>query len=136
VAVVVALLALGVANIVTHARPPEVEDGVLWGSGPNGITAVDLAADSPAANAGIQRGDVLLAVNGAPVQNQADIAEIQRRGHEGTRLTYTLARLGTRQFIEVALVPAPQTGSMYYVLAGVGLFALLVGAAVRLRRPH
>src|SRR4029077_1829579 len=38
--------------------------------------------------------------------------------------------------IDVALAASPQTGSMYYVLAAVGLFTLLVGASVRLKRPR
>ena len=75
VAVVLSLVVLGIANIVTHARPHDVEDGVLWGAGTDGITAVDIAEGSPAADAGIERGDVLLAVNGTPVQSQADIAK-------------------------------------------------------------
>ena len=136
VVVVVSLVALGVANIVTHARPHAVEDGALWGSGADGMTAVEVAVGSPAAAAGIQRGDVLLAVNGSPVQTKADVDEFQRRAHAGTELSYTLARLGTRQFLQVALVPTPETSSLYYVLAAVGLFTLLVGASVRLRRPH
>src|SRR5207248_8978802 len=60
----------------------------------------------------------------------------QRRSHEGPRLSYTLLRLGTRQGLDVSLAPAPQKSSMYFVLAAVGLFTLLVGAAVRLRRPR
>src|SRR5207237_882274 len=54
----------------------------------------------------------------------------------GTRLTYTLIRLGARQALDVSLAPAPQGSSMYFVLAAVGLFTLFVGASVRLRRPH
>ena len=45
----------------------------------------------PARRAGIERGDVLLAVNGAPVETPADVVEYQHRGREGTRLAYTLA---------------------------------------------
>ena len=56
--------------------------------------------------------------------------------HAGTRLSYTLLRLGTRQALEVSLAPAPRGNSMYFVLAAVGLFTLLVGASVRLRRPR
>src|SRR4029077_19814704 len=58
------------------------------------------------------------------------------RGHEGTRLVYTLLRAGARQPLELALAPAPRGNSMYFVLAAVGLFTLLVGASVRLRRPR
>ena len=50
--------------------------------------------------------------------------------------TYTLLRLGTRELLQVQLAPIPQGNSvLYFVLAAVGIFALLVGALVRLRRP-
>jgi len=135
-AAVVFLAVLGIANIATHGQWHEVEDGVFWGARPEGIVAVEVASGSPAARSGIERGDLLLAVNGSPVQTRADVIEFQHAAHEGTRLTYTLVRLGTRQVIVVALAPAPQASSMYYVLAAVGLFTLLVGAAVRLKRPR
>src|SRR5947208_14733076 len=38
--------------------------------------------------------------------------------------------------MQLVLAAAPQASSMYYVLAAVGLFTLLVGASVRLRRPR
>src|SRR5262250_665749 len=67
--VVVCLTVLGVANIGLRARWHEVEDGVLWGARAEGVTALDVAAGSPAVAAGIQRGDVLLAVDGSPVES-------------------------------------------------------------------
>jgi PAS domain S-box-containing protein len=94
-----------------------------------------VAGGSPAASAGIQRGDVILAINGAPIERRAEVEEYQRRGSEGTRLSYTLARLGTRQAVDVSLALVPHSSSMYFVLAAVGLVTLLVGGAVRLRRP-
>jgi hypothetical protein len=136
VAVVGVLIVLGVANIQMRARWHEVEDGVLWTARAEGVVAGEIAPGSAAAGAGIQRGDVLLAVNGSPVQTPADVVEFQHRGVAGTRLTYTLVRLGTRQAREVSLAPTPQGTSMYYVLAAVGFFTLLVGASVRLRRPR
>src|SRR4051794_33280271 len=63
VAVVVVLVALGVANVVMRAQWHEVEDGVLWGARSEGVTALDIAAGSPAAHAGIEQGDLLIAVN-------------------------------------------------------------------------
>jgi PAS domain S-box-containing protein len=130
------LLVLGAANIGTRARWHEVEDGVLWGARAEGVTALEIARGSAAAAAGIQRGDVLLAVNGSPVVTPADVVEFQHSGQEGTRLKYTLLRLGTQQALEVALAPTPRGSSMYFVLAAVGLFTLIVGASVRLRRPR
>jgi two-component system NtrC family sensor kinase len=136
VAVVIVLVILGIANVAMYSRWHEVEDGVLWSARAEGVTASDVVAGSAAAAAGIERGDVLLAVNGAPVMSPAEVIEYQHRSHAGTRLAYTLLRLGTRQGLEVSLAPAPRGGSLYFVLAAVGLFTLLVGASVRLRRPR
>ena len=134
-AVVVVLLGLGIANIAMRTRVLEVEDGVLWGAQPEGVTALEVAEGSPGARAGVQRGDIVLAVNGQLVETPADVIEHQQGGRDGTTLGYTLVRLGARQALEVSLAPASRPGSMYFVLASVGLFTLLVGASVRLRRP-
>jgi two-component system NtrC family sensor kinase len=136
VTVVIVLIALALANVALYPRWHEVEDGALWTPRPEGVTAGEVVPGSPAAAAGIERGDVLLAVNGSPVQTPADVIEYQHRSHEGTSLVYTMLRLGTRQGMEVALAPAPRGSPMYFVLAAVGLFTLLVGASVRLRRPR
>src|SRR5215470_13389187 len=129
------LLVLGVANIALRAQSHQVEDGVLWADRAEGVTVAEIADRSPAARGGLQRGDVLLAVNGVPVERRADVVEYQHRGSAGTTLSYTVVRLGTRQVLQVELAPGPQGSSMYFVLAAVGLFTLLVGASVRLRRP-
>ncbi len=136
IAIVVALATLGIANVALYSRWHEVEDGVLWGARAEGVTALEVAADSAAAIAGVQRGDVLLAVNGVAVDAPADVLEFQHRARPGARLSYSLLRLGTREALTVALAPAPRGSSIYFVLAAVGLFTLLVGASVRLRRPE
>src|SRR5580765_5214715 len=71
-AVVVTLVFLGAANIIVRAQWHEVEDGVLWGARSEGVTAVDVAPGSSADLAGVRPGDILLAVNGTPVQVPAD----------------------------------------------------------------
>src|SRR3954469_14323684 len=134
-AVVGMLVVLGVANIALRAQWHQVEDGVLWADRAEGVTVAEIADGSAAAHAGLQRGDVLVAVNGSPIEREADVIEHQHRAVSGTRLSYTIVRLGTRQALQVELAPSPQGSSMYFVLAAVGLFPLLVGAAVRLRRP-
>src|SRR5206468_12449049 len=91
---------------------------------------------SAGAAAGILRGDVLAALDGSPIQSPADVVDFEHRSRAGTRLTYSLLRLGARQALDVSLVPVPQGSSLYFVLAGVGLFTLVVGALVRLRRPN
>src|SRR5438128_10973742 len=90
VTVVALLVALGIANVAMYSRWHEVEDGVLWGSRAEGVTAVDIARGSAAATAGIQRGDVLIAINGSPIETPADVVDSQHRSGEGTRLAYAL----------------------------------------------
>src|SRR4051794_9544886 len=130
------LIALGIANIAMRARWHEVEDGVLWGSRAEGLTAIEVARNSSAAAAGVRQGDLLIAIDGQPVDKPADVIEYQHRAHEGTRLSYTLVRLGTKQALDLSLAAASKPSSLYFVLAAVGLFTLIVCASVRLRRPY
>src|SRR3954447_19902413 len=134
-AVVAVLLVLGLANIAMRAQSHQVEDGVLWQARPEGVTAAEVAANSPGDAAGIVRGDLLIAINGTPVESRADFLPLEYRSPAGTRLSYTIVRLGAQQALDIALAPMPRSSPMYFVLAAVGLFTLLVGASVRLRRP-
>src|SRR5918995_2788162 len=70
---VATLLALGAANIALRASWNEVEDGVLWKSGPLGVTAAEIAPRTPATRAGIRPRDVLIAIDGHPVEQPADV---------------------------------------------------------------
>src|SRR2546422_888470 len=77
VIVIAGLAALGVANVATYSRWHEVEGGVFWGARAGGVPAIGVARGSPAATAGILPGDVLIAVNGAPIRAPADVVEYQ-----------------------------------------------------------
>ena len=135
VAVVSILIGLGIANVVMRARWHEVEDGVLWTPRTEGVAATEVATGSAGERAGIRVGDVLVAIDGVPIEAPADVVEHSHRSREGSRLAYTLVRLGSRETLTVSLVPLFVSRVMYFVLAAVGLFTLLVGASVRLRRP-
>src|SRR5437660_1216471 len=101
--VVAVLVVLGVANIVQRAEWRQVEDGVFWADRAEGVTAADIAVGSPASSAGIREGDVLLAVNGAPVQTRADVLKAVNDSSVGTRLNYSIVRLGAQQAVGVSL---------------------------------
>src|SRR5207302_3117331 len=107
VAVVILLMVLGAANIEMRARWHEVEDGVLWAAHAEGVVATEIATGSAAAAAGIERGDVLIAIDGASIETPADVVEHDHRGVAGTPLNYPLLRPGTRQALEISLAPAP-----------------------------
>ncbi len=138
VVVVSALLCLGVANITARATWQEVEDGVLWSSTPDGAVVDEVAIGSPADRVGLERGDLLLAVDDRPIQSAADVFEVLHdAGSDQRTLRYTVLRLGTREVLDLRLAPVPNgPGALYFVLAAVGVFTLLVGGAVRLRRPR
>ncbi len=135
--VVGALLCLGIANISARATWHAVEDGVLWTAQPEGVVAADVAPGTAAAAVGIRRGDLLLAIDDRPVQQVSDIEDVLRGAVDGQTARYTVLRLGTREVVDVRIAPIP-TGprAVYFFLASVGIFTLLVGGAVRLRRPR
>ena len=136
IATALLLLGMGIANIIQRATTDEVEDGVLWLERSAGVVASEVARGSAAARAGVRPGDVLLAIDSSPVTQRSQVISLQFNAAAGDRHTYTLLRLGTREVAEVTLAPIPSgPGGLYYVLAAVGIFTLLVGAAVRTRRP-
>jgi PAS domain S-box-containing protein len=136
VMVVAALLCLAVLNIHQRATWSEVEDGVLWRVTGGAVVAAEIAPQTAGARAGIQRGDILLAIDGHEVVDVHDVVEILHASRPGAPLRYLVARASTRQqpTLEVQPIPSSPRG-MYFALAAVGIFSLLVGASVRLRRP-
>ncbi|HXW06352.1 MAG TPA: ATP-binding protein [Vicinamibacterales bacterium] len=136
-AVVVGLLCLAVVNISVRASWYEMEDGVYWVSNGRDVIAEIVADGSPAARAGIVPGDKLIAIDGRPVESPADVVAALHRSSRGTVLPYVMVRQQTQQFLELPLQPMPAGArGLYFVLAAVGIFSLLVGASVRLRRPE
>jgi PAS domain S-box-containing protein len=135
--VVALLLCLGVANMVTRANFREAEDGVLWVQAPEGVVASDIAEGTPAAAVGLSRGDVLLAIDDQPIQEVADVVRALHASPAGTAARYTVLRLGAREVVDLQVAPIPSgERPFYFLLASIGIFTLLVGGAVRLRRPR
>jgi len=133
---VVTLLGLGAANVALRASWNEVEDGVLWVSGPQGVTAAEIDDRSPARRAGVRKGDVLISIDNTAIVSPADVLHVLHQGEDGTLLRYTILRLGSREVRDIALSPVPKgSNALYYILATIGMFTLIVGAGVRLRRP-
>jgi two-component system, NtrC family, sensor kinase len=135
--VVVALLCLAAANIYVRATWSEPEDGVLWTATAEGVVvAKEVAADSPGARAQLRAGDVLEAIDGKPVEAPADVTTVLHRAATGDALKYTILRTSTPEMLTVTVAPIPSGArGLYYVLASVGIFSLIVGAGVRFRRP-
>src|SRR5688572_28672072 len=135
--IVAALLLLAGLNIAQRLSWREVEDGVLWKTGAGGeVVAAEIAPATAAHRAGLERGDVLLMIDGQIVERVEDVVGRLHGARPGERLRYTVLRVQARQQAEIEVAPVPSSPlGLYFSLAAVGIFSLLVGASVRLRRP-
>ena len=136
VGVVAALVFLATANAVVVSNWSEVEDGVLWVEGAEGVLAEDVEIGSTGDSAGIEIGDILLSINDQPIESHADVLRFLHSEDDRSQLNYVLLRgpsqqLHTVEFERVSTVALP----VYLSVAAVGLFGLLVGTLVRIRRP-
>ena len=79
-----------------------------------GAEVVSVNPDSPAAKAGVQLGDVVVAVDGRPVKDATDLTTGLAQHQPGERAELTLYRKGQKQVVTVALGEferADQTGN-------------------------
>ncbi len=136
-AIAIALVCLAVLNVALFHRfnAEEREDGVLWQPRGADVVAAEVAPNSAAERAGIRAGDVLLAIDQQEVRSRADVTA-HLHAASGP-VTYQLLRESERSVVPLVLQPLPSVNhALYYApLAAVGIFTLIVGASVRLRRP-
>ena len=132
------LLLLAGLNIAQRLSWRELEDGVLWKMGAGGdVVAAEIAPGTAAANAGVERGDALLMIDGQIVERVEDVTARLHAAKDGDRLRYTVLRMRAQQHADIDVLPVPSSPlALYLSLAAVGIFSLLVGASVRLRRPE
>ena len=135
--VVAVLGCLALANVAVQATWRAVADGVRWEQRPEGLVAETVEPGTAGARAGLFPGDILLDVDGEPVESHADLRVLLRVGADrDAPLRYTVLRLGESRAYRVTVERVPAVNlPIYLALAGVGLFGLLVGASVRIRRP-
>ena len=72
-------------------------------SGP-GVRLDDVRADSPAAQAGLQAGDVIIAVNDGAVGDMRDFATALKRLHPGDEIRVRFRRAGAEQTVTTRVV--------------------------------
>jgi membrane-associated protease RseP (regulator of RpoE activity) len=68
-----------------------------------GVLIVNVTAASPAAQAGLLAGDVIVAIDGQPVRTMDDMAQRMAGKGAGARLAFTINRGGVEQRPEVTL---------------------------------
>jgi hypothetical protein len=132
-----AVAAAGLVPVFHKNKPFWGLYGMSFGDGPPHVHQVD--DDSPAAAAGLRVGDVVLAVNGAPVDNAALSAALESLGPgEASRLR---VKRGEAELDVTARGVEPPVALVYYplvlhpVAGGVGLAAGLLVLATQPLRP-
>src|ERR1700704_985424 len=96
VVLTVSVLILGGLNMDQKRKFVAPDDGVSWVQGTNGVQATFVLKDSPAERAGIQRGDILKAIDSERIINDRHVTKIlfTKIGLYG-KPTYTIVRNGS-----------------------------------------
>lgn len=93
--------------------------GVTLNQTNTGIVIASVVNGSPAADAGLQAGDVLTAINGTAVQTSAAAAAMIRTMNPGDTVTLSITRDGASQDVQVTLGSrAPQAGTLPPMMRG------------------
>jgi S1-C subfamily serine protease len=79
-------------------------------SADRGVAVVDVMPGSPAAKAGIRRGDVITAAGGQAVSAPRNLREAVREAGAGKAVNLTLVRGGEKQEVKVTPAEAPVDG--------------------------
>ncbi|HEX8906335.1 MAG TPA: Do family serine endopeptidase, partial [Longimicrobiaceae bacterium] len=104
--------ALGVQ--ITEVTPEDAE--VYRLARIEGVVAQDFTANSPAERAGMRQGDVIVAVDGKPIQRVGQFQRVIAGYHPGDQVTLDMIRYGQRRQVKVTLIQA-QTDSTTRVAA-------------------
>jgi len=95
--------ALGVS--ITEVTPEDAE--VFKLDRIQGVVAQDFQENSPARRAGVQQGDVIVAVDSKPIQHVGQFQRIVASYHPGDQVTLGVIRYGARRQVRVQLSEAP-----------------------------
>ncbi|MFW6154643.1 MAG: trypsin-like peptidase domain-containing protein, partial [Planctomycetota bacterium] len=82
--------------------------GVSFEPTDEGVRVVAMLDDSPAAQAGVQVGDLIVAINGDPITDGQDFRYVIGQMAPGTEVTLTVRRDGERQDLTVMLGQQPE----------------------------
>jgi Do/DeqQ family serine protease len=91
-------------GVVVQGITPDLAEGLGLDS-PRGALVSDVTPDSPAAKAGLRDGDVIVAIDGRPVEDANALRNQVAGTAPGTRVTLDLLRDGVREQVSADLAP-------------------------------
>ncbi|MCG8401855.1 MAG: PDZ domain-containing protein [Firmicutes bacterium] len=107
---------LGHELIINIGRRVEMQDPPFYAPSPDGLKVMDVLPGTPAWDAGIRSGDIMVSVNGVPVRSRSDLAAMMYAVYPPLQVDYlsggqkryrreTLARIGTEHGLGILPVP-------------------------------
>jgi S1-C subfamily serine protease len=84
----------------------DADQEALGDEATGGALVVELLRDSPADRAGVEPGDVIIEVDGRPVENAAQLRNELARAEVGSSLRVTLRREGRRRTLRIRVEEA------------------------------
>ncbi len=134
VLVTFAAIVFGVLNFRQSMKFEIADDGVSWEDTTAGIRARNVSSKSPAEQAGIKNGDILLSINDAKLSNAIEVTQrLTKPGVVWTQLNYELVRNGS-EFIAPLVAAPSERSSLQNYLRFVGVVYLFIGVFIFLRR--
>jgi two-component system NtrC family sensor kinase len=123
-------------NFQQQSRFVPPDDGAIWVERPAGVEALDVPAGTPAARVGLHPGDILLKINGLPVEKATDISQILLRLGSWNKASYTIRRGGVDVDVPLIIGQAHRNFPAIYYQYIVGLAYLGIGLFVFFRRGN
>ena len=110
------------------------DDGVTWVDTAGGVSALHVVAGGPADKVGIERGDTVVKIAGAPIEKAIDVSQVLVRIGAYYQAKYTVRRAGVEFEPTLVVGTALRNYSALYWQYVVGLVYLGVGLFVFFRR--
>jgi PAS domain S-box-containing protein len=134
VLITVALTIFGGINSAQKAKYVTPDDGCGWISTSRGVEAFIVERNGPGDKAGLEKGDILEAINNQRVTRATDISDCLYRIGVWSKAKYTVSRGGTK--INPTIIVAPQETNLRFkrFLEVVGFLYLFIGVFIFLRR--
>src|SRR5271157_2771334 len=129
-------LAAGVAAVINFEQQHRFrlpEDGVVWVDRNAGVEALYVTKGSGGSNAGVHPGDRLVAINGVPIENAANVTQVLVRIGSWSKAVYHISQRGVDVNVNVIVGEVPLDAAVSYQYL-VGFAYLVIGLFVYFRR--